>query len=231
MSNRRYHVHRARQPIIPVADWAQPAWAHADVLGVDQFHPASSSHRPATRARMLYDHERIWIMFHVMDRFVRSVQTEYQSAVYTDSCVEFFVQPRPGKGYFNFEMNCCGTLLVHYVEDSTRGPSRALAQSTPLTRESGESIRIFSTLGPTVELEISQPVEWTLCCKIPLRVMTDYVGNLAPLEGQTWLGNFFKCGDETSHPHWASWSPIGRDLNFHQPNCFAPICFDEAQQM
>ncbi|MCD6337129.1 MAG: hypothetical protein J7M01_02720, partial [Candidatus Marinimicrobia bacterium] len=37
-------------------------------------------------------------------------------------------------------------------------------------------------------------------------------------------GNLYKCGDKTSHPHWASWSPIDK-LNFHQPKHFGEFVF------
>jgi hypothetical protein len=50
--------------------------------------------------------------------------------------------------------------------------------------------------------------------------MEPYCGEVRPVVGQRWRVNAFKCGDETSHPHWASWAPIGEALNFHQPEYF-----------
>jgi hypothetical protein len=50
--------------------------------------------------------------------------------------------------------------------------------------------------------------------------MEPYCGPLRPVRGQRWRANAFKCGDQTSHPHWASWAPIGEALNFHQPGRF-----------
>ncbi len=40
---------------------------------------------------------------------------------------------------------------------------------------------------------------------IPFAVMEPYVGPIPDATGQAWRGNFFKCGSEISHPHWASW--------------------------
>jgi hypothetical protein len=180
---------------------------------------------------MMYGPEQFWVMFHVNDRYVRSIQTAYQSPVCTDSCVEFFLQPRSDKGYFNFEINCCGTLLAHYVEDPTRRPSGALTRSTPPAENRLSQVRIATTLKHQVEPEIQEPLEWSVSCEVPLLLLRDFVGPLAPLDGQTWKGNFFKCGDATSHPHWASWSAIGEQLNFHQPKYFSPLYFQEPQQM
>jgi hypothetical protein len=56
-------------------------------------------------------------------------------------------------------------------------------------------------------------------------VLERYVGPLAPLAGQVWRGNFYKCGDRTSHPHWAAWSPVD-ELNFHLPRCFGALRLD-----
>ena len=41
---------------------------------------------------------------------------------------------------------------------------------------------------------------------------------------QAWRGNLYKCGDRTSHPHWAAWSPVD-ELNFHLPRCFGTLRF------
>jgi len=75
-----------------------------------------------------------------------------------------------------------------------------------------------------VEPEIANPVSWRLQCAIPLSVMEHYVGRIGDLRNQTWRGNFYKCGDKTSHPHWASWAEID-ELNFHLPRCFGEIEF------
>ena len=47
-------------------------------------------------------------------------------------------------------------------------------------------------------------------------ILVQYCGGAPPVPGDRWRANFYKCGDETSHPHWASWSPVGR-LDFHRP--------------
>jgi len=227
MSPQPYMIERTPQPPDLTADFASPAWSAANVLQVDQFHPRSSEHRPVTRARLLYDASHLYVAFHVADRYVRAVNTLYQSMVCRDSCVEFFVQPRPQKGYFNFELNCGGTLLVYYVEDPTR-VGASLRKFIELPAEFGDAIRIHATLPRRVEPEITEAVAWQVTLAIPIAAMEPYVGALGDLARQTWRANFYKCGDKTSHPHWASWSPIGENLNFHQPEFFGPILFRSA---
>ena len=82
-----------------------------------------------------------------------------------------------------------------------------------------------SSLPALVEPELRDPVEWQLAFYIPLAVLERYLGALGPLGGQSWRANLYKCGDKTSHPHWASWAPLAA-RNFHLPECFGALDFE-----
>ena len=71
---------------------------------------------------MLYDANGLYGIFRVQDRYVRCVRTQYHDAVWKDSCVEFFAQPKPDRGYFNFEFNCGGAFLCSYITNPERTP-------------------------------------------------------------------------------------------------------------
>ena len=206
------------------APWESPLWQQAEEARIDQFHAAGSSHRPVARARLLYDAANLYLRFRVEDCYVVARHTQFQDPVWRDSCVEFFVQPRPSVGYFNFEINCGGALLSYYIEDPTRTPD-GFAKYTRLAPEDGERIRIVHSLPSIVMPEQPGPVVWHIGCQIPLAVLETYAGPLGPLAGQAWRGNFYKCADDSSHPHWASWASIGEVLNFHQPSRFAALRF------
>jgi hypothetical protein len=206
------------------AAWDESVWQRAEEAKVANFHPASSSHRPVTSVRLLHTNDGIFVRFHVKDRYVLCTRTQYQDSVYRDSCVEFFVQPKSSGGYFNFEINCGGTLHLHFIEDPTRTDD-GFVKSTPVSAEYAQSIRIVHSMPKVVFPEEPGPTEWQVGYQIPRAVLEAYVGPLGELRGQVWRANFFKCADESSHPHWASWSPIGEELNFHQPRYFAPIRF------
>jgi hypothetical protein len=164
------------------------------------------------------------VFFKVADCFVRCTRTEYQSDVWNDSCVEWFVQPKAGLGYFNFEVNCGGALHVSYVEDPARQPGGALKKSAPLPPELGSTVTIFHSLPRTVDPEIAEPVEWFVSIRVPFAVFEPFIGPVGDPEGQVWRANFNKCGDQTSHPHWATWNPVSA-LNFHRPGEFGAIGF------
>jgi hypothetical protein len=191
-------------------------FAFAEEGRVEFVRPESSAHHPETRFYMLHDDASLYVQFCVKDAHVRSVQTEYQGPVYTDSCVEFFVQPNTGKGYFNFEINAGGTLLLTYIEDPTRVPG-GFAKFTRVDRAWGSHVQIQTSVPQIVEPE--RATDWTLRVRIPFALFAHYTGVKPENE---WRGNVYKCGDETSHPHWMAWSPVSA-LNFHLPECFGTL--------
>jgi len=213
---------------LPDCDWDHPAWNGAPPIPIDRFHARSSDHRPNAAARLLYDDQALYLAFRVEDRYVRCVHSQYQGRVYTDSCVEMMVWPKWQAGYFNFEVNCGGSLLLHYNELATaaNSPAPKIAKTTPLPAALGRQVQIVATMPRLVEPEIVEPVTWQIRMRIPLAVLESQVGPLGPLPGQRWRANFYKCADETSHPHWASWAEVGPELDFHRPHQFGTIVFE-----
>jgi hypothetical protein len=204
--------------------WEGSVWRKASVLAVDCFRPESSSHRPQTICKLLYNQERIFGIFRVEDKYVRCIHTDFQEDVYKDSCVEFFVQPKESGGYFNFEFNCGGALCASYITDPARIAGR-LKEFLPLTSGDERQIRRHASHPKIVEPEIKTKLIWYLEFSIPIVLLEKYVGLLGQIKGQRWRANFYKCGDETSHPHWVSWAPLAA-RNFHVPENFGNICFE-----
>ncbi|MBI5015579.1 MAG: carbohydrate-binding family 9-like protein [Deltaproteobacteria bacterium] len=214
-----------RTPHAPAleAPWDAPVWADAKPLRLAHFRPEGSDHRPAVEARLLWGDGSLFGVFRVNDRFVRSVQVRYGDPVCRDSCVELFVEPAGGQGYVNFEWNAGGTLLASHVTDPTRTPT-GLAAATPLPVEQSARVRARSSLPRVVDPEVRAPLTWTLAFEIPFPVLQAVTGAPSPAPGDLWRANLYKCADETSHPHWASWAPVD-DRNFHLPRCFGALRF------
>ena len=222
----RYRIHRTRRPPGFDGNWSGGVWADVQPLEIRHFHPAGSEHRPITQAKVLFDDACLYVMFRVQDRYVRAVAQEFQGRVWEDSCAEAFLQPRLDRGYFNFEMNCGGNLLLYHIRDPRRTPE-GFADFNPVAAEQAAKMRVYHSLPARVDPEIQEPVEWFLEYGIPLSLFEPYIGETPRPAGERWRGNFHKCGDETSHPHWASWSPIGEELNFHCPEHFGVLEFAE----
>jgi hypothetical protein len=218
-----YRVRRCQAPIPLSADWQAPHWAAADVARIAQFRPEGSDHRPESSARLLWETAGMHGIFLVRDRYVRCVRTNYFDEVWKDSCVEFFVQPKADGGYFNFEFNCGGAHLVNYITDETR-TATGFKRAEKLTAEIGLQVRVKSTLPPVIDPERPEPTVWALQFFVPFAILENYIGRLGGMHGQSWRGNFFKCADESSHPHWAAWSAVD-ECNFHLPRCFGSLVF------
>lgn len=217
----QYTVRRSTATLgSPGANWDHPFWQGADTLAVTHFPWEDSGHRPVVQARLLYDSAWLAILFRVEDQYVRAVAEKFQDGVCTDSCVEFFVSPLPdSQAYFNFEVNCGGTMLLFRCEPGT--------ETRPVTAEDGATIAMAHSLPKIVEPELTDPTTWTVEYHVPFDLFSTYFGSDAPAAGTQWRANFYKCGDRTSHPHWGSWAPVDTPRpNFHRPESFQPILFE-----
>ena len=205
------------------AAWDDLAWKPAKTAELNSFRPEGSAHRPRTSLRLLQNGRGLRGIYQVHDQFVRSIRTHYFDEVWKDSCVEIFLQPKPGGGYFNLEMNAGGAHLCNYIEDPERVPG-GFKKCTRLPTEIGHRIEVRSSLPGIVDPEIAVPVTWHLNFFAPFTVFEHYTGALGEVRGQRWRGNFYKCGDDGSHPHWGSWAPVDV-FDFHVPRCFGTLCF------
>jgi hypothetical protein len=219
-----YTIRRANPVPQLSADWSDPVWEQAETLEIQHFRPEGSDHHPRTVARLLYDAPGIYGIFRAQERCVRCRRTQYHDEVWKDSCVEFFAAPKPDRGYFNFEFNCGGAFLCNHITNHER-TTDGFKEFVKLPADIGQTIRARSSLPPRIDPEITEEVIWTLGFFIPFTLFEHYLGPLGEVAGQVWRGNFFKCADESSHPHWGSWAPVD-EFNFHRPNCFGTVRFD-----
>ncbi len=218
-----YFIHRAAVP--PGLDDAfdSPVWSPAETARLRQFRPEGGSHRPDVAFKLQYDRSGLYGLFLVEDRYVRCRAKNFQDMVCNDSCVEFFVQPAGGTGYLNFEFNASGVLLCQQVRDHRR-PGGPISDARFLTEAEVEGIRVFHTLPDQVPEELPGPVSYRVGFFIPFAVFAKTHGVPVPEPGSVWRGNFYKCGDKTSHPHWVSYWPLDR-LAFHNPDFFGLLRF------
>ncbi|HEX2967009.1 MAG TPA: carbohydrate-binding family 9-like protein, partial [Syntrophorhabdaceae bacterium] len=184
---------------------SESLWEKAQCLTIGCFRPEGTSHRPTTRCRLLYDDDLLYGSFAVEDRYVRCLHTHNQSPVYEDSCVELFLQPLPDGGYFSFEFNCGGAILSSYITDPTKIEGR-VAGAVPIEEKEISKIELTSSLPGITDPEIAAKITWTIEFSVPFALFEYYIGKLEKEKRREWRGNFYKCGDKTSHPHWASWA-------------------------
>ncbi len=218
-----YRVARLRGPMVIDARWDKAAWRDVPAVELRHFMGERPSHFPRTQARLAYDADALYVIFRVEDRYVRAVAPHHQGAVCKDSCVEFFFTPGSdvAVGYFNLEMNCGGTMLFNYQVIPWKNPVEVRPADL-------ERIEVAHTLPRTVEPEITAPTAWTVEYRLPTDLLAAYCPTARkPAPGVRWRANLYKCGDDTSHPHWLTWAPVANPTpNFHMPQSFATIVFE-----
>ena len=206
------------------ADWtaAEDAapWADTPAATLHNFMGDRPAHFPRTRVRMLYDEQAVYLRFDVRDHYVRAAAEHHQQPVCRDSCVEFFFNPRPEEPnlYFNLEMNCGGVMLFHFHPDAD--------SRTPVAESLMRQIQVAASLPRQVNPEVARPTHWHVAYRLPLDVVSSYTSIDPPAPGNAWRANFYKCADETSHPHWLTWAPVRRPQpDFHVPDNFGTLRF------
>jgi len=172
---------------------------------------------PEVSVQIAYNDDELFLQYKVNEQSVKAEVGTSNGKVWTDSCVEFFLSPDQNDVYYNLEMTCIGTALLGYRKkgDPTEHASDELINS----------IRRISTLGSATFPEKKEQTEWRITVAIPWNVFFKH--DLKPVKGRKMRGNFYKCGDELSVPHFVSWTKIGTEKPaFHMPEFFGGLEFE-----
>ena len=217
-----YTVKKITNTVSLKSKWDDEQWAQANVLELKNYMGQKPEHFPKTQAKLLYDSNNIYVFFRVEDNYIRAVAEKTQDIVCCDSCAEFFFTPGEDlpQGYFNVEINCGGTMLLYH--QTARDENK-----TEISQQDCQKIKIYASMPKKVEPEIQKPTVWTIQYSIPFEILEEYAKVTRPNSGVKWRANFYKCGDETSHPHWLTWSFVNEPKpDFHQPCYFGTLCFE-----
>lgn len=178
--------------------------------------PGQYPYRPLSSFVIAHSRTAIYIDFFVRCNYLRAVNYKNNSDVYQDSCVEFFVQPDPADPhYFNFEFNCIGT--IHTARRLDRHSGELLAD------DQLDRVMRYPSCGTKPFQEVEGMFNWNLLVAIPL----DMIGVSCQNGPVKMRGNFYKCADMTSVPHFLSWNPIDTPTpDFHRPEFFGDIILE-----
>lgn len=202
--------------------WNGGNWKHANSLQLENYMGTKPVHFPNVYVKLLYSTEYLYVLFKVEDKYVRSIKRNYQGNVFEDSCVEFFFSPSSdiSKGYFNLETNCGGVQLFHFNSEDK-------SMKKLIRYEDYKGISIANSLPKVNDPEIKDSLTWYVGYKITFNLMGKYLSFPQPESGSVWKANFYKCADETSHPHWLTWNKVDYiKPNFHLPQYFGTLIFD-----
>ena len=206
------------------AEWDKYPWRGIAANNLSHHMGDTPSHFPKVEFKVAYDDEAIYVIWQVHDRYVIAVAEAYQGAVYKDSCVEFFFTPGEdvSVGYLNLEMNCGGTALFNFQTEPQ-------TNRVEIAKEDFDKITVAHSLPKIVKPEIQDSLTWTVEYRIPFSIIEKNAPTIRPEPGVKWRANFYKCADNSSHPHWLTWSPVDYSRpNFHLPKDFGILEFGES---
>jgi hypothetical protein len=170
-------------------------------------------YKPIVSFCIVHDGDCIFLKFFVIEKNIRSVNSEINGPVYEDSCVEFFISFNNDKAYYNLEFNCIGACLAGY------GEGRNDRQLLP--PEVIKKIRSQAVINHGM---MEGNVVWELLLAIPLSIFCHHT--LDTFTGSVGRGNFYKCGDLLPQPHYITWSNIKAPApDFHLPDFFDKLVF------
>lgn len=152
--------------------------------------------------------DSITAIFNVTEPSVRAVNQGFNQPVWEDSCVELFFS-FDTKNYYNFEINCIGSILAQYGADRH---NRKFIDSHVL-----ELIKVSSTLGVKPFGIIDSVTSYKVEVMIPKEVFVfDKDPNFKEI-----TGNIYKCADRSPTPHYMYlFEIITEKPDFHRPEFF-----------
>lgn len=190
--------------------------AHGLLQTIDILNWKKYRYKPDLKFRIAHTGDEILLKYYVHEKYIRAVETRTHGEVYKDSTVEFFIS-LDGSNYYNFEFNCIGTIHLAY------GPGRGDRKF--VSPEIAERIEIESTLGELSFEEKKGDFKWEMMIRIPLASFE--FDDLSSFNGLKATGNFYKCGDETTEPHFVTWNPVKTENpDYHRPEFFGDIKFE-----
>lgn len=188
----------------------------AELQLLEQINWENYPYKPGVQFRMAHSNTEIWLKFYVHEKHILAKETRTNGDVYKDSCVEFFVS-FDGTNYYNFEFNGIGTTHLAY------GPGRNDRKF--INPGIINKIETKSSLGKLPFEEKTGEFDWELMVRIPLVSLSfNFIDTLEKVKAK---GNFYKCGDETSKPHFVTWNPVKTEQpDYHRPEYFGKIKFE-----
>jgi hypothetical protein len=189
----------------------------SDIHKIETINWLSFPYKPEVKFKIAYCQNQILIKFYVSEESIRASETRINGDVYKDSCVEFFISPKGDGLYYNFEFSCIGIPHLGYGQSRN---NRIL-----INPEIANKIETRSSLGDLPFDDKTGGYQWNMLVLIPVSTMIYDRG--LQLKGMKAGANFYKCGDETSSPHFVTWNPVNSDKpDFHQTESFGRLSFE-----
>ncbi len=188
------------------------------VAAIDSYEWDENGFRPESYGAVFaVENEGIHAVLWSFEENVRCECKRRDDAVYTDSCLEFFIMPfENDKRYLNFEVNPNGVYLSQIGAcRSDRVFIKELTKTEPAVYP--------------IKIEEGGKLAWGYELIIPEKLISELYKTDYSVSETEMRANFYKCGDMTDRPHYGSHFPVRTDSpDFHRPEFFGTIIFRKA---
>lgn len=190
---------------------------HPVKIGTNNW-PELFPYAPEVNLRIARSRTALFLEYEVRGEDLRAQNLEDNGRQWEDSACEFFVCPDVTSAdsttpcdYFNFEVNCIGTLLCAKGPDRHNRVLQSAEAMKQIVRHTSLERKAYDEPGLH---------QWTVGLEIPFAFLGLDPANLP----ERIKGNFCKCAALTPHLHYLSWMPIEAPRpDFHRPECFGVL--------
>lgn len=168
--------------------------------------------KPRTEVTVSYDETGYGVHFVSWETHLRAVQTEHNTPVCEDSCMELFMKFAPDSDdrYLNIEIN----------------PNGVAYGGIAYCREKAEKLAPADLDTLDIKTAIFED-RWEIDYRIPVAFIQKYIPTYQHQKGARLCGNFYKCGDLTDHTHYGCFAMIDwPHPDYHRPEFFADFVLD-----
>lgn len=215
----RYEVRRATGPINIDGLMNEPAWeAASPPAELHGLWESQTGPRQATRARLLWDDNYLYVGYDVEDIDITAQYTQQDDPVYLDDAVEIFINPRPEQIglYYGLEMNA---RTVYY--DYLLHEARIFVKQFDM-----KGLRVATNLRGTLNVRGDADEGWTLEVAIPWSNFEDMARR--PTVGTTWKAQLNRWDGVQPDRRMSIWSdPLQERPQPHVPARFGDLLFVE----
>lgn len=183
-----------------------PDWDKIPVLNID--HQLWNTKTDITAgAQLCWDENAIYVRMFAKETEIRRELTGVLDSVCDDSCLEFFLQPTEVTTYLNVEMNPnCAVFF---------GFGTCLEDIIRMIPEDWDPFQPQAEVGED---------HWSITYTMPISMIQRFYPTFQPKTGLRMKGNFYKCGDSTSNPHFMSWNKVEcKEPAFHVSQYFGEL--------
>ncbi len=214
----RYDVRRAAAPPVIDGRLDEAAWAAASPPLTLQFlWETQTGAKQATRARVLWDADAIYIGYEADDADITAQFLNRDDPTYRDDAVEIFINPNPTQEvvYYGFEWNARG-VMYDYLNYNSR---------TLFKRYDATGVEVATTLQGTLNDRTDTDQGWTLEAAIPWANFEE-LSRRPPVAGAVWKANFNRWDGVEPNRRMSIWSDPRQATAWpHVPSRFGELAF------